>query len=70
VGTDSITAGYGATTNFGAATSSAISQVVNLADSTTASVASSLSPAGIGQSVTPYRNGLQRLRGANRFGDL
>jgi hypothetical protein len=51
LGTDSVTAVYAATANFGASTSSAISQVVNV-DSTAAAVTSSLNPAAAGQSVT------------------
>jgi hypothetical protein len=50
-GTDSITVIYGATTNFAGSTSAVLSQVVNPA-STTTTVASSASPASVGQSVT------------------
>jgi hypothetical protein len=52
VGTQSITAVYAATTNFGGSTSAAFSQVVNTATSTTATVLSSSNPAGVGQPVT------------------
>jgi hypothetical protein len=52
MGTRSITAVYAATTDFGPVSSNTISQVVNAAASTTATVTSSVNPAGTGQSVT------------------
>jgi hypothetical protein len=61
LGTDSITAVYASTSNFGGSTSAALSEVVNPA-STTASVASSLNPASIGQSVTLTATVCQQLR--------
>src|SRR5207249_2401981 len=51
VGTHSITAVYGGDTNFITSTSSAVSQVVNQASTTTA-VTSSANPSVFGQSVT------------------
>jgi len=50
-GTHSITAVYGGDTNFAGSTSPALSQAVNKAASTT-SVASSMNPSGLAQSVT------------------
>jgi hypothetical protein len=52
LGTHSITAAYAATTNFGPVTTGVLSQLVNAAASTTATVTSSVNPAGSGQSVT------------------
>jgi hypothetical protein len=51
-GSDPITVVYAATTDFGAATSAILSQAVNPATSTTATVTSSLNPVNAGQSVT------------------
>ena len=51
VGTDSVTAVYGGDSTYGSSTSSAVSQVVNLA-STTTTVSSSVNPSVYGQSVT------------------
>jgi hypothetical protein len=51
VGTHAITVSYAATTNFGAATSPVLSQVVN-PSATTGTVTSTLTPSSFGQSVT------------------
>jgi Bacterial Ig-like domain (group 3) len=51
VGTDSITAVYSGDSNFGGSKSKAVKQVVNKA-ATTTTLASSLNPSDVGQSVT------------------